>query len=109
MSAGVDAAFDRVAHAFARDRRVSRGSKTGRGFGSTGLKVDGKLFALISSRKEFVVKLPKARTHALVAEGVGVFWDPGHGRLMKEWIAINENDARWLELANEARLFVGGG
>ena len=109
MSAGVDAAFDRVAHAFARDRRVSRGSKTGRAFGSTGLKVDGKLFALVSSRGEFVVKLPKARTHALVAEGVGVFWDPGHGRLMKEWIAINENDARWLELANEARLFVGGG
>ena len=109
MSADVDAAFDRVAHAFARDRRVSRGSKTGRGFGSTGLKVDGKLFALVSSRREFVVKLPKARTLALVADGVGVFWDPGHGRLMKEWIAINENDARWLELAKEARSFVGGG
>ena len=56
-----------------------------------------------------VVKLPKARTLALVADGVGVFWDPGHGRLMKEWIAINENDARWLELAKEARSFVGGG
>lgn len=109
MSANVDAAFDRVAHAFARDGRVSRGSKTGRGFGSTGLKVDGKLFALVSSRREFVVKLPKARVQALVAEGVGVLWDPGHGRLMKEWIAINENEARWLGLAKEARSFVGGG
>ena len=109
MSANVDAAFDRVAHAFARDGRVSRGSKTGRGFGSTGLKVDGKLFALVSSRREFVVKLPKARVQALVAEGVGVLWDPGHGRLMKEWIAIKENYARWLELAKEARSFVGGG
>jgi len=109
VSAGVDAAFDRVANAFARDRRVSRGSKTGRGFGSTGLKVDGKLFALVSSRREFVVKLPRARTQALVAEGVGVFWDPGHGRLMKEWIAIGDNDARWLELAKEVRSFVGGG
>ena len=108
MSAAVDAAFDRIAQAFARDRRVSRGSKTGRGFGSTGLKVDGKLFALVSSRRQYVVKLPRTRVQALVAEGAGELWDPGHGRLMKEWIAMNENDARWLELAKEARAYVGG-
>ncbi len=104
-SLDVELAFDRVARAFARDRRVTRG---GKGFGSTGLKVDGKLFALVSSRRQYVVKLPKARIQALVSEGAGMRFDPGHGRLMREWIALNGNEARWLELAKEARAFVGG-
>ena len=99
------AAFERVAGAFATDRRVTRG---GKGFGSTGLKVDGKLFALVSSRGEYVVKLPRARVSELVSAGVGVLFDPGHGRLMREWIALSGNDGRWLELAKEARAYVGG-
>jgi hypothetical protein len=108
-SRDVDIAFDRVARAFARDRRVSRGAKGGKGFGSTGLKVDGKLFALVSSRGQYVVKLPKARVQALVTEGVGEFFDPGHGRLMREWIALHGHQARWFALAREARAYVGGG
>lgn len=108
-SPDVDRAFDRVARAFSRDGRVTRGNKDGKGFGSTGLKVDGKLFALVSSRGQFVVKLPKARVQALVAEGMGVLWDPGHGRLMREWIALSGQEERWLALAREARAFVGKG
>ena len=104
----VDVAFDRVVRAFARDRRVTRGAKGGKGFGSTGLKVDGKLFALVSSRGQYVVKLPKARVQALVSAGIGELFDPGHGRLIKEWIALHGNEARWLELAREARAYVGG-
>jgi len=100
------AAFERVAGALARDRRVTRG---GKGFGSTGLKVDGKLFAFVSSRDQYVVKLPKARVSELVAVGVGALFDPGHGRLMREWIALDGNEKRWLELAKEARAYVGGG
>ena len=107
-SPDIELAFDRVARAFARDRRVTRGEKGGKGFGSTGLKVDGKLFALVSSRGQYVVKLPKARVQALVSERAGELFDPGHGRLMREWIALNGNESRWLELAREARAFVGG-
>jgi hypothetical protein len=99
-------AFERVAGIFAGDRRVTRG---GKGFGSTGLKVDGKLFAMVSSRGQYVVKLPGTRVSELVSSGVGVLFDPGHGRLMREWIALDGNEKRWLELAKEARSFVGGG
>jgi hypothetical protein len=99
-----DVSFERVARAFSADRRVTRG---GKGFGSTGLKVGGKLFAFVSSRGQYVAKLPKARVQQLVGEGAGVLFDPGHGRLMREWIAMDGNEERWLGLAKEARAFVG--
>jgi len=99
-----DASFERIARAFRADARVTRG---GKGFGSTGLKVDGKLFAFVSSRGQYVAKLPRARVQQLVGEGAGVLFDPGHGRLMREWIAMDANEKRWLELAKEARAFVG--
>src|SRR5947199_3510026 len=79
--APVDPRFAPVIAAFARDRRVTYG---GKGFGSSGLKVDGKLFAMISSRGHFVAKLPRARVDELVRLGKGEPFDPGHGRLMKE-------------------------
>jgi len=99
--------FKQIVKAFASDRRVTVGD--GKGFGSGGLKVDGKLFALMSSRGQFVAKLPKQRVSELVAQGKGEQFDPGHGRLMHEWIALHEGEADWLLLAREARRFVGGG
>ena len=103
-----DRAFERVAAAFADDHRVTRGDGSRNGFGSTGLKVDGRLFALVSSRKQFVVKLPKARVGELTRDPRFEHFDPGHGRLMKEWVATFAVDARWVALAREARRFVGG-
>lgn len=103
----VDPLFRPVVAAFARDRRVTRG---GRGFGSTGLKVNGKLFALLSDRTgQFVAKLPKARVDELVRAGTGERFDPGHGRLMKEWIALLPGQEDWIALAKEAYRFVTGG
>jgi hypothetical protein len=101
----VDPRFAPVVKAFAKDRRVTIG---GKGFGSSGLKVDGKLFAMISSRGLFVAKLPRARVDELVRQGAGKPFDPGHGRLMKEWIEIDGGQASWIGLAREARAFVGG-
>ncbi len=99
--------FNQIIKAFARDRRVTVGD--GKGFGSGGLKVDGKLFALMSSRGHFVAKLPKHRVSELVAQGKGEPFDPGHGRLMREWIALHDAEGDRLSLAREARRFVGGG
>jgi hypothetical protein len=71
------------------------------------LKVGGKIFAMLSSKGEFVVKLPKARVDALIASGDGERFDPGHGRLMKEWLAVEPtSEAEWLPLAREAMAFV---
>jgi hypothetical protein len=73
--------------------------------------VGGKLFALISSRGWFVAKLPRQRVDELVRLGKGQFFDPGHGRLMKEWVALTDatEASSWIALAKEARRFVRDG
>jgi hypothetical protein len=101
----VDPRFAPVAAAFARDRHVSRGKM----FSSESvLSVNGKIFALFA-RDKFVAKLPRSRVDELVRAGTGERFDPGHGRLMKEWIAVGAGRADWIALAKEAYRFVRRG
>jgi hypothetical protein len=37
-----------------------------------------------------------------VSDGNGEYFDPGHGRLMKEWVTIGAGKVSWVELAKEA-------
>jgi hypothetical protein len=81
----------------------------GTGFGKNpGLRIHGKIFAMLV-KDELVVKLPRDRVEELSDVGVGHPFDPGHGRVMKEWLSVS-NDAgrRWRSLVDEARAFVGG-
>jgi hypothetical protein len=104
-SATVDPAFQSVAAAFAKDPEVGMG----RMFSSNSvLNVNGKIFAMFV-RGSFVAKLPKTRVAALVSTGVGTYFDPGHGRLMKEWVAVTDATAPWVALAREAHGFVKAG
>lgn len=105
--AKLDPMFMRIINAFAADRQVTHGG--GKGFGSGSLKVRDKIFAMISSKGEFVVKLPNKRVNELVEGGKGERFDPGHGRLMKEWVVIGPGKSDWIELAREARDFVKQG
>lgn len=98
------AGFDAVAPAFASDREVSLGKM----FGSSGLKVSGKVFAMVV-RGQLVVKLPRTRVDELLGSRAGVPFDPGHGRLMKEWVSVPPGKAPWSALAREAHRFVKGG
>jgi hypothetical protein len=100
----VDPRFAPIAAAFRRDPDVTSGKM----MSAFGLKVRGKIFAMFP-RGQFVAKLPKARVDALVAAGQGDYFDPGHGRKMKEWIALDGHDAAWLGLAREAYRFVSTG
>jgi hypothetical protein len=95
-----------VLEIFAKDRRVSHGG--GKGFGSGALKVNGKIFAMMSSEGKFVVKLSKKRVDELVSSGKGEPFDSGRGRIMKEWLVVGTGKANWVELAKEAYEFVKG-
>jgi hypothetical protein len=99
-----DAAFAPVARAFADHPGVTAGLM----MASYGLKVDGKIFAM-SVRGDLVVKVPRARVEELIAAGTGVPFDPGHGRIMKEWVVIRPGTTPWLPLAREAHRFVSSG
>lgn len=85
----------------------SDGTDSKKGFGSSGLKIHNKIFAMLV-KERLVVKLPKARVDALVASGDGERFDPRRdGRLMKEWIVIAPtSEVEWLSLAREAMEFV---
>jgi TfoX/Sxy family transcriptional regulator of competence genes len=100
----IDPRFAPVAAAFSKHRDVT----AGRMMSSYGLKVDGKIFAMYG-RDKFVAKLPKARVDALVDAGAGERFNPGHGRVMKEWIAIASHPEGWIDLATEAYNFVKHG
>jgi hypothetical protein len=101
----VDPRFAPVVAAFAKDRQV----KCGRMFSSNSvLNVNGKIFTMLA-REQFVAKLPKQRVDELVSAGVGKHFDPGHGRLMKEWVAITPEDVDCIGLAKEAYEFVKRG
>jgi hypothetical protein len=103
-----DALFARLVARFAGDSAVTPPSVgKGRTFGQAALKVDGKIFAMVS-RGNLVVKLPRERVDELVAAGKGAGFDAGKGRPMKEWLAISPAENRsWARLADEARDFVG--
>jgi hypothetical protein len=79
----------------------------GRKFGGDALKVGGKIFAMMVQGR-LVVKLPRARVDALIAAGDGNRFDPGHGRVMKEWLSLHPDSREgWIPLVREALTFVG--
>jgi hypothetical protein len=94
-----------VLEAFAEDRGVSRR----RMFSSeNAFSVNGKIFAMLV-RGALVVKLPRDRVDALVDAGKGKRFDPGTGRLMKEWITVEAGGLPWVALAKEAHGYVRRG
>ena len=83
---GIAAGFASVVNAFVEDKQVTRDE--GKGFGSSALKVSGKIFAMMTSQHKFVVKLPKERVDELVRANLGENFAPRPGRLMKEWLVV---------------------
>lgn len=71
-------------------------------FGSTALSYAGRVFAM-EVKGDLVVKLDTAEAARLVEEGKARFFDPGHGRPMKQWIAVGPEQADlWSGLAAAA-------
>ena len=69
------------------------------------LKIKRKMFAMFNKGR-YVLKLPKERVQDLINSGEGQPYDPGNGKIMKEWVIIPEKySQKWIELAEEAKEF----
>jgi len=100
--------FAVLVEAFAHEAGVTVPYERGnRGFGSSALKVNGSIFAMLT-RGHLVVKLPRDRVSALIQDGTGGPFDAGKGTPMKEWLMVwSDDENTWQALAREARNFVG--
>jgi hypothetical protein len=77
-----------------------------KGFGSSALKVSGKIFASLTKGR-LLLKLPEARVDALVKSKKGIRFSTGAGRAKKEWVTVGPSSEReWLALAAEAQTYV---
>jgi TfoX/Sxy family transcriptional regulator of competence genes len=75
-------------------------------FGTNCLKVSGKVYAM-EFKGALVVKLAKSRAASLVSSGLATVFDPGHGRPMKQWIAVDPaGQLDWASLVEEAKSVV---
>jgi hypothetical protein len=69
------------------------------------LKTKKKMFAMFT-KGNYVVKLPKERVQELLTSGEGLPYDPGNGKIMKEWVIIPlETADKWIDYASEAKKF----
>ena len=70
-------------------------------------RVAGEFLALVDYKNSgLVVKLPRTRVEALIAEGVGQPFAPA-GKVFKEWVSIPQrNRRRWRALLLEGVAFV---
>lgn len=79
-----------------------------RGFGSSALKGNGSIFAMLT-RNHLVVKLPPARVAELIAARTGEPFTAGKTTPMKEWLVVTAQEpGMWLEVAREALAFGRG-
>ncbi|MEU6235266.1 hypothetical protein [Kitasatospora sp. NPDC047058] len=107
MSGRTESRFELLAEELAGlDGVATPAAQGARRFGADALKVDGRIFAMLSDGR-LVVKLPRTRVDELVASGEGERYDGGKGRPMKEWFALDPGSALpWAQLAGEAYAFV---
>jgi hypothetical protein len=77
-----------------------------RRFGSATLRTGGATFAMVV-RGALVLKLPRNRVDALLADGLGGPFGKEPGRPYREWVALADGDPDTdLALAREALAFV---
>jgi hypothetical protein len=80
----------------------------GSGFGRGALRYRRRIFAMFV-RGQLVLKLPRQRVDALVADGEGQRFDANKGTPMKEWFSLDpESELAWLPLTREALDFARG-
>jgi TfoX/Sxy family transcriptional regulator of competence genes len=79
----------------------------GRMFGSIGLRVRGKVFAVALYQGGMMAKLPESAVDELEAAGIGERMTMA-GRPRREWVRLppSADDARWSEIIAAAHRYV---
>lgn len=94
--------FAPISKEFLKERDVAEKKM----FGTTALTVKGKVF-VFPWKGRVVFKLPIERVEEIIASKKGVYFDPGHGRISKEWVAITpRTESECINIAKEAKNFV---
>src|SRR5215213_10440195 len=75
------------------------------GFGSSALKINSSIFAMLVADR-LVVKLPRTRVTELIESGVGEPFDAGKGKPMREWVGLLGDEGTCRQLVGEALSFV---
>lgn len=69
------------------------------------LKIKRKMFVFLN-KENITVKLPKKRVSELLESGEGLPYDPGSGKIMKEWVTIPlESSDKWTAFVKEGMKF----
>ena len=69
------------------------------------LKIKRKMFVILN-QNDITVKLPKNRVAELLASGEGLPYDPGNGKIMKEWVTIPlKTSKKWMAFVKEGMKF----
>jgi TfoX/Sxy family transcriptional regulator of competence genes len=76
-------------------------------FGSVGLRVRGKVFAVATYDGDLMVKIPAERVAQRVADGSVTAVEMA-GRTMREWVSmpISAGEGAWQELLDEAHAYL---
>ena len=102
-----EARFSVLVKALSKEPGVTPGKPGSGTFGHETLKVNDKIFVMVSTAGNFVVKLPKARVDALEAGRAGDRFQANRGKPKKEWLQVDsDSELEWLQLAREALAFV---
>ncbi len=91
LYASVKAHFEKVA-----------GVTVNSGRGAQGLKVGKKMFAMFS-KGGLLLKMPPQQVESLISAGQGLPYDPGTGKVMKNYVLIPIAKQRsWIKLCQQA-------
>lgn len=94
--------FAGMAKTFLKESGVTEGKM----FGTSVLKIKNKVFAF-PMKGMLVLKLPENRVAEIVDSKKGIYFDPGHGRISKTWVAVSlSTKNEWLKLSKAAKDFV---
>lgn len=102
----LDGPAEKAFESLAKAQLARAGITSARMFGSTALKVGGKVFAVLYKGR-LVLKLSEEEVATIVRAKEGVLFDPGHGRTSPTWVSLDPATIKkWPTWTDRAKAYV---